>query len=215
MKIVLLLALYWNGGNIGVWISYSNFISNTFLIEFSWNLIFSISTGFQVSSCILISVTTRGVFAFPLFLSPHTLSKDASWTYRTFVTLVFCLITQSGTWQCLQNHSCALFCWCLDHFWLFFCGLAALFVLLHCTIRWCTVKSHVYKIPLYHMQICISISTFSLYHIFLIPHTEEFPGKKLNLKATKIQFSPVSWQSTELEEIYVMFNHDYGTYQFF
>ena len=145
MKIVLLLALYWNGGNIGVWISYSNFISNTFLIEFSWNLIFSISTGFQVSSCILISVTTRGVFAFPLFLSPHTLSKDASWTYRTFVTLVFCLITQSGTWQSLQNHSCALFCWCLDHFWLFFCGLTAFFVLLHCMSRWCTVRSPVYK----------------------------------------------------------------------
>ena len=41
-----------------------------------------------------------------------------------------------------------------------------------------------------------------------IPHDGEFPRTKLSLKATKIQFSPVSWQSTELEEIHVIFNHD-------
>ena len=40
-----------------------------------------------------------------------------------------------------------------------------------------------------------------------IPHDREFPRTKLSLKATKIQFSPVSWQSTELEEIHVIFNH--------
>ena len=59
------------------------------------------------------------------------------------------------------------------------------------------------KISVYHTLICIQVYP----HIFLIPHTGEFPRNKLSLKATKIQFSPVSWQSTELEEIYVMFNH--------